>query len=198
MSDPLDNLNPTDLAFERSGGYFFNGEKLEPFSSRRKRVAGALGMRMFFRVDAEDWRSLSNEGTYDGIDQDIATVLWVCLQTPARLIRALRFRNEAIEELNDWADSAEIAVGENRHAEAIEAFSEIIMDIINSQAENADDDGKKTGADGDGEEGKPTQMMPPTKSHYAEGLGEHRITSDGKSRLPEVANTYQHSPNQKV
>lgn len=181
MNDPT--LDVTEMAFDRSEGYFFAGSLLEPFSSRRRRAADSLGLR-YFKLGGDDWAKFSSEKTYDGIEQDAAVLLWVCTQSPERLARAMVYRDAAIEEMNAWADGAQIAPGEDKHGEAIDAFSQIIMDVINSQFESAEE---KKG--GDDEPGKSLATQRDTRSPQQQQREETWNGSGGTSHLPEDSNT---------
>lgn len=184
MRDEFPELDPTEIAFDRAEGYFFAGQLLEPFSSRRRRAADSLGLR-YFKLSGEDWAKFAEDRTYDGIEQDAAILIWICKQSPARLARAMVYRAAAIEEMNDWADGAGIAPGESNHGEAIEVFSQIIVDIINSQVTSAED------AKGGGEEspGKSIPSGRDTRSQQQGRQGETSIFADGVCRSPEDYNT---------
>ena len=194
MNPNIDTLpDIKDLAFDNAEGYFFkpaatpanpHGE-LQPFSSRRKRAANSLGMKMFSSLTDDDSRNMESKGVYDGMNQDAVILLWVCFQTPKKLSWAMRYTDSALDEMNDWADEMELSIGEKNNVEAITVFTQIVFDVINSQTEG----GESKEEEEEENLGKSAPTPQPTKFSFPEPQDTESTKSDGKSQLQEATNT---------
>lgn len=189
--DAVTDAISAEMAYERSGGYFFQDRQLEPYSNRRKRAGNSLGFR-FWTLNDDEWEKFSDTMSYDGIAQDAVILIWVCLQTPEKLTWAMRFPDRAVEQMNNWADGADISPGDEHHAEAMEILTQTLVDIMVSQGSDGNEDKKKED-DGEGDGGKPSQEMPSTKSDSPKSLGPPLITSAGEFRTPEAINGSTHT-----
>ena len=156
---------------------------LEAFSSRRKRVAGSLGMKMFYTMTSEEEDQMINNMVYPGIYQDCAILLWVCLQTPKKLNWALRYPDRAMDELNDWADDMQMSVGEVNQTAAISCFYNLVFEVIDSSPGV-----ERDSVEGESKAGKPTATMQDLNSSSHDQQGTPSIKLDGNFPLPEQSN----------
>jgi len=137
--------SPADAAFDRSEQYFFQGEPLEAFSGRRRRIAERLGLRFFAVLSGADFERFVEEQTYPGFSDDMVLVLWLCSQSKERCARARRYRDQALEAADDWADERGIFPGGDGHQEACEVFTKIVADVLASISTPDDAEGEGDG-----------------------------------------------------
>lgn len=129
-----------DKAFKRAqAGYEVFGKKLFPFSSMRQGVAASMGMR-FGLVDQSDIFTITIEDLkgpkksrdvqfYNQLYSDVVKVLWLCMVTESRVLRAERRIDEAKIEASRWADANGISLFSERYFTSAATFFQMMQDI---------------------------------------------------------------------
>ena len=185
-ADAFEDQTAAEEAFDRSEAYFFQGEQLEPFSGRRRRIAERLGLRFFDVLsNPEGFEEFSETKSYKGFEDDMVLVLWLCSVSKERCARARKYPDRAMDEADDWADEKGIFPGGTGHAEACGTFTEIVVDVLSAvmQASSA--------GEGDGEDG-PGKQLPTghsTSSPLPTQLESASTMQGGISHLPEDTST---------
>ena len=157
----FEDQTAAEEAFDRSEAYFFQGEQLEPFSGRRRRIAERLGLRFFDVLsNPEGFEEFSETKSYKGFEDDMVLVLWLCSVSKERCARARKYPDRAMDEADDWADEKGIFPGGPGHAEACQTFTEIVVDVLSAVMQASAPEG-----DGDDGPGKPRQTGASTSSH---------------------------------
>lgn len=137
----VDNeLDPQELAFERSADMQWGGKALEPFSYLRKTASIRLGMR-YWKLQPGEIELVSGEENgeqwqlevYDHLAEDCAITLWLCSQDDAMCRRARRDPEWAQAEIDVWAEGKIFGKGMDLQPEAYVAFLQIVRDIHASE-----------------------------------------------------------------
>jgi len=178
----FEDQTAAEEAFDRSEAYFFQGEQLEPFSGRRRRIAERLGLRFFDVLsNPAGFEEFSETKSYKGFEDDMVLVLWLCSVSKERCARARKYPDRAMDEADDWADEKGIFPGGPGHAEACGTFTEIVVDVLSAvmQASSA--------GEGDGEDGPGKQLQTghSTSSHSQTPPESASTLQDGTSPLQE-------------
>lgn len=132
----------------------FNDIVLEPFSPRRRRLAGLLGLK-FFQFIFVEFRTIAEFRTWRGFENDVILTLWVCTQSIDEVNHALAFPRLGLVKANDWADEFPLAPGEPQWNEACEAASKILWSIVDRvlDAPDVDEDESDSEGESDSSEG---------------------------------------------
>lgn len=122
-------------AFNTSGSHTFKGVALKPFSGLRMRLAEILHLRFFSVLqqaagDPDVMDSLKR-GTYDGLQQDTAIVLFLCSRPRSGIEWGFGSPTKLLREVNNWADDAGICRGNPAFEAAAETAMGILFEIIN-------------------------------------------------------------------
>lgn len=142
-----------DEVFIRSaeGAITLNGKdiKLEPFDSYRQIAAQKLGME-FLNMGEEALEEFQERQTYNGIFLDAVICVYLCTKPRSVALKALRVTSNVRSDAMAWAESNQIRIGNSNHSALIDAFGEVISDIIESISE-VDETGLPEGKDSLGE-----------------------------------------------
>lgn len=137
------DLEAVDASYVESDAHYWNGQKLEPFSSRRQTAAACLGLR-FGNLSKEEMLSgLEGQG-YPDMIQDTIIILYLCF--PRGAINPRTGMSDSIEEsyaacdpaqrkhvrrrMLDWAESEGIEMMSPTLAEASKVMSQILKEEI--------------------------------------------------------------------
>lgn len=135
MSD--NELDPQEIAFERSAEMQWNGHKLEPFSYLRKSAAIRLNVQWWKlrpeditteKVKLEDKEEEVSIQHYDALVEDIAKVLWLCTHSDDECKRARRDPAWAESQIDEWAEGKIFDSGMSLNSEAWGTFLTIMND----------------------------------------------------------------------
>lgn len=107
---------------------------LEEFDTHRHVAAQKMGME-FFNMGETAFEEFRERETYDGIFLDAVLVVYLCVMSRNTALRALRSPTHVRNQALQWAEDNRVRIGSAQHGELLEAFGEILNDIINSVAE---------------------------------------------------------------
>lgn len=150
MSDPfdIDSYDRPEPDPYDSDLIPFDDGVLEPFSPRRRRLAGLLGLRFFQALDVE-FSSIAQFRSWRGLEQDVAIVLWVCTLDHKLVDRALVYPDQSRQVLNDWADARALAPGEPQWSAALQAAGKILWDIVERMTASVGGEDEDANSDND-------------------------------------------------
>lgn len=146
LADPDDgigDISEKDAAFLMAaddtkelpfGGKHGGPAKIEPFNTHRQIAAQKLGME-FFNMGEEAIAEFQDRGTYNGIFMDAVLVVYLCVSPLSVSKRALRASSSVREEAMNWADRNGIRFGNDNHGHLVEAFGQVVQEIVDSAAE---------------------------------------------------------------
>lgn len=146
LNDPGDgfvDISSKDVSFLKAadetkelpfGGKLGGPTKIEPFNTHRQIAAQKLGME-FFNMGEEAISEFQDRGTYNGIFLDAVLVVFLCISPLSVSKRALRVSSSVREEAMNWANQNGIRFGNANHGHLVEAFGDIVQEIVESAAE---------------------------------------------------------------
>lgn len=122
---------------------------LQAFDTHRQIAAQKLGME-FFNMGEEALEEFRERETYNGIFLDAVLVVYLCVSPHSVAKKALRATNAVRDAALNWASRHGVRAGNEKHAALIEAFGNILNDLISSHVD-VDETGLPTGEEGLGE-----------------------------------------------
>lgn len=134
-------------AFDASAYHSFRGEKLQPFSGFRMRLAELLHLKFFLTLQRsqsdDDIKSGFALGTYDGLQHDTAVVLFLCSRPRSGIEWGFEKPGKLLREMNLWADSKNLYRGTAEFEEGSGVAMQILFEILGAMP---GDDGPKKAA----------------------------------------------------
>lgn len=108
--------------------------ELQAFDTHRQIAAQKLGME-FFNMGEEAIAEFQERQTYNGIFLDATLVVFLCTQPHSVAKKALRAPTTVRDAALSWASRLGISAGGEKHAHLIEAFGNILNDLMVSASE---------------------------------------------------------------
>lgn len=131
-----------DVSYEESDCHFWNGIKLEPFSSRRQAAANCLGLR-FGNLSKDEIERTLESNSYPDMMQDAIMVVYLCF--PRGKVGATGM-TDSIEEsyaacdptmrklvrrrMLQWAEESGIEIGSDQLKEAFTVMIKIVKESL--------------------------------------------------------------------
>lgn len=106
--------------------------KLHPLSYARRRAAFAMGCR-FGSLSNDEAEALQSDGYYKGLDTDVVIILWLCVQDPLTVMKALRLPEIAMGKALQFGEANQVEPGTPQFTAAAEFMMEEFVSLMKSQ-----------------------------------------------------------------
>ena len=136
MSTLAEILAGSGDATDNGFAFDLDGSKLHPFSGWRYRLADALGLRFFRAMSTaakdDKFREDLRNGSYPGVESDVALVLWICYHSRDEIGWASDSfqRQRALDAVDEWSDKIGLSPGGRSYDRGGEVAMRYLFEVL--------------------------------------------------------------------